>query len=234
MNNVTYHESLKEAKKLLKSFGVLKDVGILDNNFSSELRKVSKSKNIIEVHNYITSNSQYSFLLEDDSIFQFSFKNGELRYSFIQTPYKYIDINQYAELLFDYEFLNDMIEESSVEELHSVLRDDYEQFLETQSISSNFNYIRYDYSDVGYMPMLHSKSHFHIGTNNDLRIPVSKYVSPLKFVKFCLKNTYYKKWKEFFAKISDKREFLRDIKAECILLQSEDWNIDEENEFFIN
>jgi len=235
MNVVTYNTSLKDAEKLLKEFGVFKKSGDSTRPFSAELKKISKSANIIELHNFITSNSEFSFLLNDDSVFQFSKEGDELRYSFIQTPYKYLTIEQYVETMYSREFLEELMDEyTSVENFYPVIQEDYEQFLETQGLTANFNYVRYDFSDIGYHPMLHSKSHLHIGTNSNLRIPLSKYFTPLKFVKFCLKNTYYREWKDFFLKKTDQNKFLKDIKNMCAELDSKDWHNSEENEFFMS
>ena len=38
--------------------------------------------------------------------------------------------------------------------------------------------------------MFHAYAHLHIGTGNDIRIPVDKVLSPLHFVDFVIKHMY--------------------------------------------
>ena len=62
--------------------------------------------------------------------------------------------------------------------------------------------IRFDYSHV-HNEIIHPKVHLTLGNYNSCRIPVSKPISPYRFIKFILMNFYSNK-KDKFWKIIDK------------------------------
>lgn len=179
--------SINDSIDLLIKFNLLKSKGIKGNGvYSDEFLKISKGDNIIETYKCAIKNLDYDILLKDDSIIQFQQKNDDLRYAYIQNPYKFISKEEYAFLTHTAEEL-EILSDFTIEEL--INENEYEQFLNEQSLNSISNYFRYDCSPVGYKPLIHSYSHFHIGMNENVRIPTSKIITPLKFTKFSLVST---------------------------------------------
>ncbi|MDQ0965989.1 hypothetical protein QFZ20_001392 [Flavobacterium sp. W4I14] len=99
--------------------------------------------------------------------------------------------------------------------------------------NSQSNYFRYDASSTGYSPLIHSFSHLHIGLNQNVRIPVSLLLTPLKFTKFSIKNTYFDQWKKYALGRVDLDKELGEIKKHCMKLSGTQWNSIEENELYI-
>ncbi|HBY02844.1 MAG TPA: hypothetical protein DEG92_09970, partial [Rikenellaceae bacterium] len=176
-------------------------------------------------------NFDYEFLLNDDSIFQFSFKNDELRYAFIQNPYIYISKEEYVTTIFTQEEVSEI---NNIDVLADLIdENEYEQFLNEQELNSISNYIRYDTSLSGYKALNHSYSHIHIGLNPDMRVPLSIILTPLKFIKFCIKTSYYRYWQKAFILIPNFENTLKVSKNKCLNLDRTHWNIKEEYDLYI-
>lgn len=235
MNSSQFNISLGESIHFLKAIGLYKDTGKKDiGKHSDELKKISKKNRHSEYYNCAIKNLDYEVLLNDDSLIQFYFDTKSIRYAFIQNPMVFADKTQYLECIFPKEDLIEMTEEQ-LTDLHSSINDfEYEQFLNEQEINTSANYIRYDASLKGYLPLLHSYSHIHIGNTNDLRIPISKTLTPLMFTKFCVKNSYYSKWKQFYIENEYFKKDIKKSKDKCQQLTSDKWDNVEENELFLS
>ncbi len=232
MNPGQFNASLENAKSFLKELKLYKNKGVKKvGNHSQEIKKVSKTKNHKNIYDCAVRNFDYDFLLEDDSIFQFSFFDDELRYAFIQNPIYFVTKEEYLAQLFEND---ELIQNNSLEELTCLVdENEYEQFLVEQELNSLANIIRYDASFIGHKPLLHSYAHLHIGMNNNLRIPVSIDLTPLVFVKFCIKNTYYNVWKDAIEKNADFHDSLETGKKLCFALDKKKWSEIEESELYL-
>jgi len=232
MNRGKFLSSINDSISLLSRFDLFKSKGTKGNGiFSDEFLKISKGDNIVETYNCAIRNFDYDILLKDDSLIQFQLKDENLRYAYIQNPNIFISKEEYAFLTYTPEEL-EIFSELSIEEL--IDENEYEQFLNEQSLNSISNYFRYDCSPAGYKPLVHSYSHFHIGMNENVRISTSKIITPLKFTKFCIKNTYYENWKTLFE--SDPT-FIKEIikmKSECIALPANKWDSIENNDLHLS
>lgn len=234
INKSTYNISIGESVKFLKEINLFKGVGPKQGNeYSSVFKKASQSNKHIEIYNAIRNNLDYEIVLFDDSFFQFSHNQDYLRFSFIQNPNFSNTKYDYLKILFpelDLYELND-------DEINSFINEnEYEQFLNEQELNLNLVYIRYDFDDNGYKPLLHSCSHIHIGLNESLRIPSSIVLTPLEFVLFSIKQCYYAEWKLYqesfnFTDFVTKRN---DSKKICpIITDPNIWSTDEHNELYI-
>ena len=116
--------------------------------------------------------------------------------------------------------------------ISSIDENEYEQFRNEQDLDLHSHIIRYDFSDKGYSPLVHSCSHIHIGLNENLRIPCSRVLTPLNFVIFCIKNTYYENWKNFYDS-NRTPDYLKNGKSLCKMLSSDYWQDIEEHELYI-
>lgn len=231
MNKGKFNSSINDSVDLLIKFDLFKSKGPKGNGvYSEEFLKISKGGNIIETYECAIQNFDYDILLKDDSLIQFQQINNDLRYAYIQNPYKFISKEEYVLLMHTTEEL-ELYPDLSVEEL--IDENEYEQFLNEQKLNSISNYFRYDCSPAGYKPLVHSYSHFHIGMNENVRIPTSKIITPLKFTKFCIKNTYYDDWKlNFESDPSFITEIIK-IKSECLKLPGSMWDSIEENDLYL-
>jgi len=231
MNQGKFISSINESATLLKKFKLLKRKGEKGNgNYSDEFLKVSKGNNIVETYKCAIKNGDYDFLLNDESILQFQKNSDDLRYAFIQNPYNFISKDEYVTLIYTAEDLEEL-SEFSIEEM--VDENEYEQFLNEQSLNSVSNYFRYDCSPAGYRPLVHSHSHFHIGMNENVRIASSKMITPLKFTKFCIKNTYYENWKSQFELDPNFAVEVIKMKNDCLPLSADKWDPAENNDLHL-
>ena len=228
MNITQFNISFQDSTTLLKDLNLFKNKGVKkDAEYSVESKKISKKNKHKEIYEVIIENLDYDILLVDDSVFQFSF-GDDIRYSFIQNPIEFVSKKDYLSEFFSLdEIIN--IETDELESIMNLIDEsDYEQYLNEQAINTKSNYIRYDVSESGYQPLIHSYSHVHFGMNEHLRIPCSKIITPLKFVMFCIKVTYYFNWKEAMETIQGFEEKISESKSLCEPLGDEFWKACEE------
>jgi|SRR5690554_3813639 len=232
MNASQFNISLKDAISFIQEIGLFKSVGVKTvGQYSEEIKKISKTKNHREIYECAIKNLDYEILLTDDSIFQFSYNAGELRYAFIQNPAKFVSKEDYLTYILTPDEINEI--ESVDDLLELVNENEYEQFLNEQELNSTSNILRYDASSLGYKPLIHPFSHIHIGLNSDFRIPVSILLTPLTFAKFCIKNTYYEIWKNAFTIIEDFPNRILQSKNLCNLLDNKQWSEIEKAELYL-
>jgi len=232
INSVSLEYFIKEAIKLLKEIDLLKDSNIYEiGNHSEEFKKISRGNRHTEIYNCAIENLDYEILLKDDSIFQFSLNSsGVLRYCFIQNPSIFVDKFDYLREFYSPEELFTYPDE---ELLSTINEEEYEQFVDDQNLNLEANIFRYDLDSAGYSPLLHSYSHIHIGLNENTRLSCSKILTPLKFVIFSIKNTYYKEWKNALKLNEALNQKIKESKDQCINLPKEFWSNDETFELYI-
>lgn len=122
----------------------------------------------------------YSFMLIDGALIQlqYEFRRNELIghvLTFFPNPHfeNYQDNpEEFEELYFGQELFTDMINKKSI-----------------------VFPIRFDYSQV-HNEVIHPKIHATLGAFRDCRIPISKPISPNRFISFILRNFYYFKFVE--------------------------------------
>lgn len=212
MKASTFFSSVEDTKILLKKFELLKNFNDSKKQISGVFSDVCRKKGYVETYKTALNFGDYHLLLFDESFFQFElseFKNKpRLRYSFFQFPYNFISYEKYLEskyLKFDdvgYEY-----------------QEEYEQLLNGSPRKETFLSIRYDYSEKEYKKGIHSVSHFHIGFRDSIRITCLKFISPLLFVIFIVKNVYSDKWPSLiedddflkqYKKVKDKCESIEE------------------------
>lgn len=193
MNISIFNISMKEVEEVLKEFQLFQMRGIKNLNedgVSDQFKKSTQEDNYWQIYRTGLENYDYDFLLTDQSYIQFECSQLEeemiIRYAFFQNPLNFVS---YEDFLSRFE-----ITEEEAKEVD--LRAEYEQFLNEQSLSNQYTVMRYDYDQKGYRPLIHAVSHLHIGFNNNVRIPLNKVISPLRFLLFVLKHVYLNKWIE--------------------------------------
>lgn len=227
--------SVAGAILLLKEIGIYKGSGYKGvGNHSDTSKKVAKSNRHTDIYLTAIQNHDYEILLFDDSIFQFSALQNELRYSFIQNPNIHLSKEAYLETILAPEDLLKLDSSELDSLISSIDENEFEQFLNEQDLNIAANLIRYDFSRVGYVPLIHSCSHIHVGLNPSFRIPCSRVMTPLAFTIFSIKHTYYHFWKDSVNRIPHFNTKILDSKNLCLGLQNADWNDVEKTEFFLS
>lgn len=236
MTKANFNISFGKIESTLKSFDLLKMKGIknlINDGVSDEFKKASLSNKYYQAYKSGLENYDFDFLLKDESYFQFQYINKEgvleIRYAYFQNPFEYLTYEEYLESEID---LNEIDE--SIESIGNLFEVEYNQFLNEQELTSNYSTIRYDSDFKNYKPILHSVSHIHIGHLSDIRIPLDKILSPLRFVLFTLKNIYYHNWKNKWE--NDNKDLVLKLR-DCLNgeedLGAEYWNDDEKIELHL-
>lgn len=189
MNIGKYKNSIYESLSLLRSFELLGDVNYhylncLEASKFLSSKAIQKQNNYYEYYRFLVEEGLYDFNLIDNSIFQFSFDHGILRYAF----YPNVDAVSYEEFLIQLDL--------NYQEVGETFREDYDIFLMQETNSLQRVCVRYDYSVLEYKEACHSVSHLHFGSEKTLRIDSAIVFTPMMFVLFVLKNYYYKVWEK--------------------------------------
>lgn len=234
ISNALFKISLNESIFLLQKLKLYKDKGPKDiGKYSKEFKNACRSNKHIEIYNSIRDNLDYEIVLKDDSFFQFSIDDNYLRMSYIENPNYRYSKREFLEILYPPNEVNEL----SDDDLDNLIdENEYEQFLNEQEINSNLVYIRYDYDEKGYKPLLHSYSHIHIGLKENFRIPTSLILTPMQFVCFCIKQVYHDIWSIYHNDNVENNVIvnkLASIKKQCIKISIHNWHPIEENELYI-
>lgn len=145
-----------------------------------------KNENYTTIYNNIRENKDFNFLMLDGAIIQMQYefyKDEIVKHilSFYPCPdfFRYADDSDYYETYFynDHELFSDMV---SGNILCAPIRFDF------------------DNNDGIFVNVEHPKSHLTIGNYKDCRIPVLKPITPNRFIRFILRNFYYKKFTNSF------------------------------------
>ncbi len=231
MNSSQFNISIYQSIELLKEFKLFKNTGPKPiGKYSNEIKDI-KGDNHISLYRAAIENLDFEILLIDNSIFQFSNIN-DIRYAFIQNPNKFVSKEEFIAEIFVDE-INTMTAEELKISYELIEESEYEQYLNEQGFNISSNYFRYDVTQMGYKPLLHSYSHLHIGMNENLRIPTSIILTPLKFVLFCIKNTYYDVWKCAIDKMPGFMQKISNSKTDCKPLNRDFWQTSEKYELYL-
>lgn len=229
-----FETSFNDAKKLLQKLALYKDIGPRSvGDYSQAFKKICRSCRHIDIYNAIRDNLDYEFVLSDDSFFQFSFGDKYLRYCYIENPNISYSKKEYLKTILP-DLTDEEIDDDLIADL--VKEHEYEQFLNETEINSNLLYVRYDFDVKGYVPLLHSCSHLHIGMRESVRIPLSKALTPRQFVAFCVKLAYPEIWEGFHDQCPDNDPIhhkLQAIKNENPNLGRDYWDEKESSELYL-
>lgn len=188
MNDTSLKISINtDIRRLLEDMNLYKSMGVKNiGEHSLAFKDISRTGNHIDMYKVAIREFDYEILLKDDSIFQFSLT----RYAFIQNPNISVTKEDLLSRMYSQDELANLSEGDYNEMLDSVDDLTIEQFKNEQNINVHAHVIRYDIDERGYKPLQHAYSHFHIGNNNNIRIPCARILTPLAFVLFVLKHTY--------------------------------------------
>jgi hypothetical protein len=236
MNISQFNISVTQATSFLKHCELFRMKGIkslVENGVSEEFKNASQKGKYFEAYSKGLEKYDFDILLEDQSYFQFEFtahaESYEIRYAFFQNPVEYVTYKEYLQA----EVSSGNLEEP-IEDIGEMFRTEYQQFLDEQETSSVYTTIRYDTDFPNYSPLIHSVSHIHIGHRNFVRIPVDKFLSPLKFVLFVIKHVYYSLWRDLVTtEVEYVKELYKESETGSEHLDAEKWIDLEKLDLFI-
>jgi hypothetical protein len=234
MNTGHIAAGIKPARELLETCNLFyakntrKLFSLSPDKFDVEFKKHSMGEDYLATYKYAINNAQYDFLLVDQAFFQFSCIDDsgrnliKVRYAYFPAPLR---VQSYVDFLknlgFDYDECG--------EEFYF----DYEQALSEAKIKTAVIPIRYDFDIEQYVEMKHPMSHIHVGHESDVRIPCSCVISPVAFVGFVLRHSYWKTWKLAMDDVSFYEKYCR-LKLECAALDHQGFSRKERVDFFIS
>ena len=190
--------SLEEVKTLLVKSQILdfentsRPRNISNTKLSADFLSVMFSDDYDVIYKTAMKNRDFDFVLFDGSFLQFSvtnctsgLDNGIIRYAYFPNPRNH---QTYCEFLMD----ND----TTYEEAGDIFAEEYEQYVSEAKLKNIVTPIRYDYDYGAYQKDPHHPvSHLHIGLEENVRIPISKILTPQAFLLIVIRNMYYDHWK---------------------------------------
>lgn len=231
MNLASIKDGLKKARKLLKEANLLRTTNEINyrelspSKFSNEFFQVSQDSDYRGIYKTALERRDYDFLLEDLSFLQFSCEitdnsNPTCRYAYYEAASYF---PTYEEFLDELNF--------SYDECGDTLFEEYEQALDESRLKSSVTPMRYDYDEKLYEPPFHPVAHLHIGSGNDVRLPLSYRMPPHAFVAFVIRHAYWKQWKQLM--VNDNFRDIYQVKNQCHPLDSRFFSNDEKLDFYI-
>lgn len=189
-----YLSSIKEAKKFLKEIGLLEDCNP-SPSVPAGFAAICRSKNCVDQWSYLFKNRIYTFLLKDQSIILCR-NQSDYSISYVDCPFVVPDFEDYW---------NEVLGDEWVDYDREILRDDFDQYLETIVEEREITPIRFDYAPECYRAGAHPCAHFHIGSNDHLRIGSKTILSPFAFSLFIARQMHPKTWEKYLESLDEGR-----------------------------
>ncbi len=164
---------------------------------------ILKSQSYDSIYREILRNKDFNILMIDGGIIQmlYKFSKSKILEEHILSFYPHPSFVKYQDM-----------------------PDQYESFLYGEELFGNIQEgkiitfpIRFDYSQV-HNDVIHPKAHLTLGNYSSCRIPVSKPISPYRFIKFIIMNFYSNKGDKFWNIID---EFKKDINFQETITENE-------------
>ncbi len=199
VNEGTIKCSIKEGIEFLKKIEIYQEC-IRKNcesleyqeKYSENFKSSVYKEKYEDIYKIAMENYDYDILLKDGSFFQFCYKkenknNYKIKYSFFPNPY--IDSKEDYQTFIEKTFGKEYVE------IGDEYRDYYEQYVAESKPNTNITPIRYDYDKEAYISMCHPISHFHIGKNENVRLPIDYILLPEMFIQNIIMLSYADAWK---------------------------------------
>lgn len=209
MNIKEFEQSLKKVDTLLSKSFLLKDSKYKYKGISPTFYKIRSNKELADAYIKEVNDNNFSFLLKDESFFQFHFEKMEnskckLRYIFFQFPYEFPTYEQFLKEVYNAEF----------SDAGYSCHEFYSQAASEADLKNHIAFLRYDYSEEDYKEGIHSASHIHLGFSKTMRLGIDKILSPEAFTLFILKQIYIPEWSSMVCN-PKLRSNLRSFKRNC-------------------
>lgn len=163
-----------------------------EDHYTDSVKEISrlKSSSHLQIYNEVMNTFSYDILLMDDSVFLFHKDGKDYRFCFIQNPRVKLSWKDFLQNL--------NVEEDNLSPAEfTMYRACYDNNEDDSFTLVDYPvFIRYDVSETEYEEGIHPYAHIHIGLHNEMRIPVSKVLTPEMFTAFVVKMVYYQLWKD--------------------------------------
>lgn len=183
-----FNDSIKRCiQKLSEMECLTHTVSISSLQASNEFKKACKKQvSYRSLYETAIANSDFNFMLFDNSFFQFTEtkQDEEVRMAFYPNPYN------------STEYKNTVDSWQSLLEEGSLSQAEFEQILAEEVFSCDTPLIRYDLSLKQYCKNYHPAAHLHIGFHANNRWPVKKVLSPYAFLLKIICYYYGDLWKK--------------------------------------
>ena len=232
MNKNSILVSLEEVKTLLVKAQLYdyentsRPRSVSGNKLSANFLSMMFSDDYDAIYKTAMKNLDYDFVLFDGSFLQFSVtghaNNEIIRYAYFPNPRSHRTY---------YEFLID--NETTYDEAGDMFTEEYEQYVSEARLKNIVTPIRYDYDYDAYAKdSHHPASHLHIGLEENVRIPISKIITPQVFLLLVIRNIYFDHWKH--AQLDDTfRNIAERAKQQCPDLAADKFTVFEKRQPFI-
>lgn len=212
MNTAFLVEGLLKAQKVLELAGLFKNRNMIKplqfslGKFSAAFLGVFQGKDYVTIFDKAMENADYDLLLSDFSFFQFSYagtdEGTKIRYAFYEAPRRY---PTYEEFLRVYGF--------DSKECGDCFDSEYEQAIIEARLKTSVVPVRYDCGPT-HKALEHPYCHIHVGFDNEVRIPLSRSLTPQAFVAFTVRQVYREAWIEAL-KDEEFRKLYQEVKVGC-------------------
>jgi len=193
MTEGAFWQSVNEIKILTNKLRLKKYFGEKRGVYSSDFLNVMYSDDYRTIYDCAIKNFDFEILLIDESFFQFSFEDDCYSLAYYPRPSKFIQFDEWLLNIFvdntnfNQEEFERFKEEMIVDgDIHS----EYEQFLSECETLLTILPIRFDCDKSNYSEIYHPFCHLHVGLDNHIRIAFDKFISPLTFFHFIIKNYF--------------------------------------------
>jgi Uncharacterized conserved protein (DUF2290) len=139
------------------------------------------------------SEGWFHIRMEDQSLITFSEVANKPSHSFIHAP---IDVPSFRE------YLASQGLEYTTKNIRAN-QDEYDLVMQTSDLRAHVTPIRFDYDPIAYRQGVHPIAHLHIGLDNDVRIAVSRCLSPESFLLFVMRQLYPQCWERLLSRRRD-------------------------------
>lgn len=189
----SFWTSVNESILLSNKLSLFRKKGTKKGKYSREFLSTVHSDDYRASYNSALYNDDFEILFKDESFFQFSHRPDGFSMTFYPRPSTYVSFDDWLTSYFSQstDFDTDEFEKFKEEILaEGDSNSEYEQFLIETELTRSVVPIRIDFDPINYCSVYHPLVHLHIGTGNHIRIAIDKYITPLIFFQFIIKNYY--------------------------------------------
>jgi len=150
---------------------------------TTDIVKVLKERSYQEQWLICREKNWFHLYMDDNCFFSFNV-NHKPSYTFFDCPLQALSLSEYQE-------------EMGLNEFHrSNLKSEYQDYITTCPVKNSVTPIRYDYDPHAYRSGVHPTAHIHIGLDNEIRLGVTRELTPLAFLLFVIRQRYPHNWEQ--------------------------------------
>ena len=188
MDGDEFRQRLRAAVEFITDLGLMRTVSALTSlNVDSGFNEVAldPTRSYGDIYLCAVSRSYYNVMLDDYSLYQFSWENAQSwRLAYLPNPW-IAGIVEAAERVREWE---------SLESLGAYDQEEVASLISELPYFGSIPPIRFEYSKTQYKELSHPCAHIHVGRHADNRWALSKELNPLTFAMMITKQYYPERW----------------------------------------